>query len=87
MPKYMFRAECDTDVAYFLHIFPGEELVRANMVEIEPPLPDLKVMIETNTYTAEEILDCMRQVEDSHVMIQTLAPYDQYTGERDYSRV
>ena len=31
-----------------------------------------------------ELIEKMREVVDSHVMIQTLQPIEQYTGERNY---
>jgi len=45
--------------------------------------PDVEVEIEVDL-SLKELRDIMRQIVDSHVMVQTVAQNDEYTGERNY---
>jgi hypothetical protein len=78
---YRFRAECQHDVDELRRILGGkfDRITIANT----PPFPDVEVELEVEL-TLEELRDVMRGVVDGHVMLQTVAPYDEYTGERDY---
>jgi hypothetical protein len=83
--KYKFRAECKTDVLGFIAITIGS----THGFQIEPlensiNIPDVEVVFESEL-SLNELLDEMRKVPDGHVMMQTLKPFDHYTGEREYS--
>ena len=78
---YRFRAECQHDVDE-LRCLLGARLDRITMT-IEPPFPDVEVELEIGL-SLEELRDEMRRVVDGHVMVQTLARSEEYTGERDY---
>jgi hypothetical protein len=62
------------------------ELLR---VLIEPHLMDGRfcgdttVEMDLDTLTLEDLRELMRQIVDSHVMLQTVQPITLYTGERD----
>ena len=46
-------------------------------------LPDLCCTIEIEDMSINELKDLMRKVEDGHVMVQTVALEEKYTGERN----
>ena len=78
---YRFRAECEHDVDVLRAILGThvKRIVKLN----EAPFPDNEVELHV-PLSLEELRDVMRMVEDGHVMVQTVAPRDTYTGERDY---
>jgi hypothetical protein len=78
---YRFRAECEHDVD-MLRALLGQQVKRIAKLN-EAPFPDNEVEIHV-ALSLEELRDVMRKVEDGHVMVQTVAPRDIYTGERDY---
>ena len=83
---FSFRGEFGQDVIVFKNRCKEEGIVIKNTTE-DPygSTPDVGVEIET-TATKEVILDVMRKIEDSHVMIQTLReiPLAKNNLERDY---
>ncbi|MBP7507444.1 MAG: hypothetical protein KA807_06475 [Prolixibacteraceae bacterium] len=76
---YKLRAECLDDVLLFIHRIP------TNMSEMKilqvGQLPDVEFEFKT-TLTLDEILAILSKQVDSHVMMETLRPFDEYTGER-----
>jgi hypothetical protein len=78
---YRFRAECQHDVDELRHLL-GAKLDRITIIN-SPPFPDVEVELEIGL-SLEEIRDVMRRVVDGHVMVQTIARSEEYTGERDY---
>src|SRR5205814_312092 len=78
---YRFRAECERDVAELRRLL-GARLERI-IVTSEPPFPDVEVELATGL-SLEELRDAMRRIVDGHVMVQTVARSEEYTGERDY---
>ena len=46
-------------------------------------LPDVEFEFETEL-ALDEIIMTLQDIDDSHVMYQTVKPIDEYTGERDY---
>lgn len=78
---YRFRAECQHDVDELRHLL-GAKFDKITIVN-SPPFPDVEVEIEARL-SLEELRDVMRRVVDGHVMVQTVARYGEYTGERDY---
>ena len=77
--KYRFRAECQRDVDNLRDLL-GVKIGKITMVQ-EPPFPDVEVGIETGL-SLEELVAAMRHVDDGHVMVETVAQADVYTGER-----
>jgi hypothetical protein len=78
---YRFRAECQPEVDELRRLLGG----RFDKITIvnSAPFPDVEVELETDL-SLEELRAVMRRVVDGHVMVQTLARRDEYTGERDY---
>ena len=76
---FKVRAECLDDVLLFIHRMP------TNMWEMKilqvGQLPDVEFEFKT-TMTLDEILDILSKQVDSHVMMETLRPIDEYTGGR-----
>jgi hypothetical protein len=78
---FRFRAECEVDVDIFRHLLKRKVLLH---VYICHDIPDVEVILYTD-YTYDQLLEFMRHDEDWHVMRQTLAHWNKYTGERDLS--
>jgi hypothetical protein len=78
---YRFRAECQADVDELRRIL-GTKIDKITIVN-SPPFPDVEVEIEVKL-ALEVLQDAMRKVVDGHVMVQTVARNDEYTGERNY---
>jgi hypothetical protein len=87
-PRMMaFRAECILDVLAFAgQLWTSEHKNERTTIAVIPDgrFPDVDVVMQTRT-TRAALMDCMRKVQDSHVMIQTLEPVATYTGKRDYA--
>ncbi len=78
---YKFRAECEHDIDKLKKILKGDYLVWT--ITGQPFPPDRLVEIAT-ALTLNEMHDAIRQVQDGHVMLQTISLKENYTGERDY---
>lgn len=76
---FKLRAECLDDVLLLIYRMP------TNMWEMKilqvGQLPDVVFEFKT-TLTLDEILAVLNRQVDSHVMMETLRPFDEYTGER-----
>ena len=89
MKRFKFRAECLTDVTRLMNkiCYPGLEihvkLNRFGFPDVEVELDFTNVVFDVDQ---QDIISNMKEVEDSHVMIETLEPEELYTGERDYGR-
>ena len=82
MSIYQFRAECRHDVdVLFRNIFPK---IKDAKICQEFPFPDVDVEIVTDL-SLDDLRNEMRAVPDGYVMLETVAPSDEYTGERYYS--
>jgi hypothetical protein len=82
-----FRAECQRDVDRFLEILPSHYLVSYKITkqEIEKVrIPDVDCEIEVRDMTIPDLVDLMSHITDTHVMQQTIALAENYTGIRDY---
>lgn len=73
---YKFRAECVIDIKGL------KPMVFKSIVQ-DRRLPDVECVVEFDG-TLEELRDVLRGVPNGHVMVQTVALLEQYTGERDY---
>lgn len=79
--KYKLRAECSNDVARF--IMNAHSLMTNFKMQKDDELPDVEFEFETEL-ALDEIIMTLQDIDDSHVMYQTIQPIEKYTGERDY---
>ena len=83
MSTFRFRAECMHDVTALLRRI---SVKRVEVVLLEEGLPDVEATVEEpwqyRKLDLEGLRDVCREVEDGHVMVETLAPIAKYTGER-----
>lgn len=77
---FKFRAECETDVNK-LRKRMGVKCLK--IVKEIGQFPDTLVDLYT-TMSLEDLRNEIRSIEDGHVMLQTIALEQDYTGERDY---
>lgn len=77
---YKLRAECLHDVLLLINKMPRKNLWGIK-IEQWGPFPDVEFEFKTKLTLDEIIVILMKQV-DSHVMIDTLKPINEYTGER-----
>jgi hypothetical protein len=78
---YRFRAECQHDVDELRCLL--EAKFKRITITNEPPFPDVEVELEIGL-SLEELRNEMRRVVDGHVMVQTVARREEYTGNRVY---
>lgn len=83
MTKYKLRAESSTDVMNFLDVI-YLKLISFSMMRIDHNFPNDVVLEFETELNLKEIISYLRDIEDSHVMYQTVKPIMEYTGERDY---
>lgn len=84
MIKYKFRADCQADGMKFFELLPSAfKTAVFTPLDEKARFPDVVASFECNL-ELEEIRNIIREIEDSHVMLQTVAPADKYTGERNY---
>lgn len=76
---YKLRAECLDDVLLLIKKMPKN--VWGIKIEQWGPMPDVEFEFKSRL-TLDEILAILRRQDDSHVMMETLKPFDEYTGER-----
>ena len=81
--KFKFRSECIYDIIRFVGSNKHKDYIKF-IIEKDSELPDCTVEFTTDL-SKETILDVMRKISDSHVMMQTLAVKSEYTGIRDYN--
>lgn len=79
MRHFKLRAECLDDVLQFIHKMPTN-VWEMKIVQVGQ-LPDVEFEFKT-TLTLNEVLSILSRQTDSHVMMETLRPFDKYTGER-----
>ena len=85
--KLKFRAECISDILLFQKSLLENELYQNKRWNLSYTMmiffPDITCELETDL-EIDEVRNVMRLQIDSHVMIQSLTNYSDYTGERDY---
>lgn len=79
--KYQFRAECRHDAERFYE--ENSEAIANLTITPWEGFPDVDVTFESHL-ELNEIIELMKDIDDGHVMYQTVKPIDEYTGERDY---
>jgi hypothetical protein len=85
MSIYSFRAECQVDADQLRHALIAGGISCSMTITQPDQLPDVQVELETQA-KLETIRKIMRDVEDGHVMVQTLraCPLAKNPLERDY---
>lgn len=79
MYLYKYRAESYVDVSRYYSKYPCEYIVVTPIHRF----PDCEVVMGSNLQL-DEIKKQMEEIPDSHVMMETIKAYDEYTGERTY---
>lgn len=82
LPRYRFRAECTVDIGRLV----SEVDFQFRQLEIESgsePLGD-PVCSFSSSLSLDEVRQIMWRVVDGHVMAQTVALAEDFTGQRDY---
>lgn len=77
--KYKLRAECLADI--------GKLLVSANYLAsyeiiLSDNCIDHELVIDTDPKNLTKIIACLNKIPNCHVMLETLKPINEYTGER-----
>jgi len=88
--SFKFRAECQQDVIRFLESLNARDIRIANveMEELIPDMPDCVVALtlkRRGSLTAEFLHEIAARLKDCHVIAETIAYEEDYTGNRDYS--
>lgn len=85
--KFKFRAECISDILVFQENLLDNELSENKRWNLSYTMmnffPDVTSVLETDL-EIEEVRNIMKLQINSHVMIQSLTNYSDYTGRRDY---
>ena len=82
MEKFKFRAECLRDVEELVRVINHNEMV----VEIRFfRVADVEVILTTNL-SLEEIINTTFEIDDLHVIRESVQLLEMYTGERDTAR-
>lgn len=91
--RYRFRAEVWQDVAELMEKL-GPRFVGCAIKRVHLHLPgtstpfkpgDVEVVLDVEELSLTALRDVIRTVPDGHVILQTVALPEEYTGERDYS--
>lgn len=79
--KYAMRAECRHDVEAFVKQ-ANNGINNLVIEEINNSMPDVTAVFESEL-SIEAIIALMLDFDDSHVMLQTIKPFSEYTGIRE----
>lgn len=71
---FSFRAECRNDVGVFLRSLTTSGVSISYSRIVDMLFPDVAVEIATSEASVEQLIHAARQVEDLHVIEQTLRP-------------
>ncbi len=82
MNKYKFRAECAYDALRFIDSIPLKRKGEFKIEDDKESLPDVTVLISVESLTCNELIEIANNIEDCHVIAETLATEQQYTGVR-----
>jgi hypothetical protein len=89
MQVFSFRAECKYDVDEFVKLCKVKnvtvKITKCLCVPAHPDLPDRIVELQSDN-TIAELLEVLRSVDDSHVIMQTIRPVtlEENSLKRDY---
>jgi len=82
---FKLRAECQKDVEDLIVLLPKGSLLHYEPIYSKTTPPDMEFMLILKDVDFEKIKNYIRSIEDSHVMLQTVQPLENYTGNRDYN--
>lgn len=78
---YKFRAECSVDIDLFVEKFKSHIITIDR--KSDPDFPDEDVEF-SSLKSLDEVRQVMKEIEDGHVMLESLNYADEYTGDRYY---
>ncbi|MDD4931436.1 MAG: hypothetical protein PHG66_04825 [Candidatus Colwellbacteria bacterium] len=78
---YKFRSECSVDTDRFVELF--KDYIISIERKSDPDFPDEDVEF-SSLKSLDEIRLVMKEIEDGHVMLESLNYADEYTGDRYY---
>lgn len=81
--KYKFRAETISDALFFCNSCPEGTLSNFES-KIDKDFPDVEVSFSCAELDIDFLRRMAGRVDDGHVIVQTLQPLENYTGERNY---
>lgn len=86
MNQYKLRAECIADIHGLQKVLKENHVnISDEIIESDPSNP---LDSPTYTITTDETIDTLKnhisEIQDGHVMLQTIAPFHEYSGEREY---
>lgn len=81
MRRYKFRAECWSDAKEFIDLFIYSEHINRTIKIEATGILEVEVEFETGQ-SLEFLKRIFERIKDGHVMAETLAPVELYTGER-----
>lgn len=79
--KYKFRAECRYDIMLFIKK-SYKDLFDYKLIPDQTPYSDVEFEFSSNL-TLYELKIILRDIIDSHIMLDTINYYDDYTGVRN----
>jgi len=85
LTTYRFRAECAADVVKLYEVIPQHSVVSKSMTQEIENHNEPDCIVQVYGYDLEAMREFCRGCIDSHVIMQTIQPASQYTGERDYA--
>lgn len=80
--SFTFRAECIGDINALFILMPHERIVSRKVETFEDGTPDRLCNITLRGIDLEALKRWTKRVKDGHVMTETIAESDKYTGER-----
>lgn len=89
MKTYKFRAECSQDVIKWLSFMDRCDMYPCldSIIRIKD-YPDVECVFQfSDEIEIHDLISTMKQIEDGHVMWQTLQPINDFTGERIMERL
>jgi hypothetical protein len=79
--RYRFRAKCQRDVNELCRLLTTEPYTITT--QLTAGFTDVEAELVIGL-SLEQLRDVIRQVEDGHVMVQTVARRQDYSGQRNY---
>jgi hypothetical protein len=84
MAAFKFRAESVMDVLELLrHPISDRALFMELHISRKEPFPDVEVELNMKNVNLVKLRNAMGKVADGHVMVQTVALKEKYTGKRN----
>lgn len=82
MPVYKCRAELHSDINEVI-----SKCVLNNIYIYTHSIHDVEWVFETDDLELNELIEFIKDIPDTHILYQTLQLEEEYTGERDWTRV